>query len=726
MAAVVEKQARVFLEVGCEFTLRHRSGTVIELRPEGYLIRWEEYVDPDGVCHESTRGRMSYKDIAIENDYGTLRILKRPQASTPRPGGVSRVQRTGREVARMQLKKAYVQAADALIKSGVLRNVRDHFVELEDRIAMEGEVRHRRSLKVAERCGRRERPRSMSTEKPAPEPKRYEFQYPAANGRTFFQWYRAWLKQGDEELYDNYRKCGGASRYSEELRQFTGHVLAGLIDQERPHLGSLVESVQAAIHDENKRREQLPVPQGKLEMPGHGYVRNRIRDVAPFDHAIRTRGAEVAYRDLHALGKGVTPSRALERVEIDEYTVDLMVLMKDTPLFEELSKSEKLFIGLDGKPRRVTLSAAIDVHTRCLVAFQIVPEGHTNTLRSTLELVYLDKTPISDATGCTYRWEQCGAPEEVVLDRGTKYTSNEAYEILAALGITNLGAPAGKPWIKGYIERVFRTIHSDLLTRFSGRTFSDVVAKGENDPERRVSVTLENLLFWLVRWVVDAYHTRHHSALGMTPAEAWKRAVAESAPRSITNSEMRLAFGQRDTRKLSPSGVRMMNIDYQSDALTRLFHGQHARDVEVAWWHGDVGAIEVRIGNGEWMTVPAADERWIGKTEADLLAWLALRKNDDREARDARLETIAAINQASGQLKAHRMLVAKQRTSEELTRTEAKYALHMDTAERRHAFGGFEDILAGTIGAEDAPDIGSEPDESDKSAADIPPDQLME
>lgn len=724
MAAVVEKHPRVFLEKDCEFTLRHRSGKVIQVRPEGYLIRWDEHVNPQtGECFESAMQVMPYKDIAIENDYGTLRILKRPLASTPRPGGVSRVERTKREDARMQLKKAYVQAADALIKSGALRNIRDHFVELEDRLAMEGEVRHRRMLKAAER---RKPKRSGARQAPAPDANREEFQCPAANGRTFFKWYRTWQTHGDEGLFDKYRKCGGASRYSDELRHFTGQVLAGLLDQERPHLGSLVESVQAAIHDENKRREQLPVPQGKLEMPGHGYVRNRIRDVAPFDHAIRSRGAEGAYRDLHALGKGVTPSRALERVEIDEYKVDLMVLMKDTGLFEELSKSEKLFIGLDGEPRRVILSAAIDVHTRCLVAFQIVPEGHENTLLSTLELVYLDKTPISDAAGCTFRWEQCGAPEEVVLDRGTKYTSNEAYEILAALGITNLGAPAGKPWIKGYIERIFRTIHSDLLTRFSGRTFSDVVAKAENDPERRVSLTLENLLFWLVRWVVDAYHTRHHSALGMTPAAAWKRAVAESAPRSITNSEMRLAFGQRDTRKLSRSGVRMMNVDYQSDALARLFHGQHARDVEVAWWHGDVGAIEVRIGNGEWMTVPATDERWIGKTEADLLAWLELRKNDDREAREARLETIAKINQASGQLKAHRKLVAQQRTPEELLRTEAKFARHVVTAERQHAFGDYEDILAGAFGVEDAPDTGPEPDEFGEPAGDTPPDQLME
>lgn len=724
MAAVVEKRARIFLEKDCEFALQRRSGKVVELRKEGYLIRWDEYVNPQtGECLVSETNVLPYEAIALENDNGTLRILRRPKAAMPRAGGVRRDLRTEREVARMQLKKAYVQAAAALITKGELRNIRDDFERLKDRIAIEGEARHRRRLAKAEGSKRR---RSMARKAPAAGVKREVFEYPDPNGRTFFKWYRAWKAQGDEGLFDNYRKCGGTSRYSEELRRFTGQVLEGLIDQERPHLGSLVESVQATIHDENKRREQLPVPQGKLEVPGYGYIRNRILDIAPFDHAIRSHGFDVAYRDLHAVGVGVKTSRALERVEIDEYTVDLMVLMKDTPFFDDLSKSEKLFIGLNGKPQRVTLSAAIDVHTRCLLALQIVPEKHENTLRSTVELIYLDKTSISDAAGCECRWEQFGAPEEIVLDRGAKYVSNEAYEILAALGITNLGAPAGKPWLKPYIERVFRTLHSDLLARLPGRTFSNVVAKGENDPERRASLKLEDFLFWLVRWVVDAYHTKHHAALGMTPAQAWNLAVMQSAPRAITSSEMRLAFGTRVPRKLTRTGIRAMYIDYQSEALMTLCLGQREQDIEVAWWPSDVGAIEVRIGNGEWLTVPAANKDWIGKTDVDLIAWLSAQEDVDAAARETRLRTISMINEMSGQMKILRKLVAQQRTPEELLRTEAKFARHVVTAERQHAYGDYEDILAGTIGAEDAPDTGPEPDKSGKPAADIPPDQLME
>ena len=93
-----------------------------------------------------------------------------------------------------------------------------------------------------------------------------------------------------------------------------------------------------------------------------------------------------------------------------------------------------------------------------------------------------------------FGWPMGGAAEAIVFDRGDKYITDDAYDILADLGITNLGAPAGKPWLKPYIERVFRTVHSDLLLRFSGRAFSNVVERGENDAGARATLTLEACL----------------------------------------------------------------------------------------------------------------------------------------------------------------------------------------------------------------------------------------
>ena len=310
--------------------------------------------------------------------------------------------------------------------------------------------------------------------------KEFEFSQGVQSGRTYWKWFHLWKSQGDEGLFDSYRNCGGHSRYSDEVEAYV-----------RQTVTSIAGSVGAAIEAENKRRISQAVPEAGLPVVGYDYVHKVIVERAPLDHAIRRKGWDIAYKDLHSLGLGIQTSRALERVEIDEYTVDLMVLMRDTGLFDHLPASVRQFIGLDGEACRVTLSAAIDVHTRCLLALQIVPPGHESPLRDTVEMIYMNKAPISDAARCRFTWHQSGAPEMIVLDRGPDYISDEAYAVLASLGITNMGAPAAKPWLKPFIERVFRTIHEDLLQRFSGRTFSNVVQRGENDPAKRATLTLE-------------------------------------------------------------------------------------------------------------------------------------------------------------------------------------------------------------------------------------------
>ena len=93
-------------------------------------------------------------------------------------------------------------------------------------------------------------------------------------------------------------------------------------------------------------------------------------------------------------------------------------------LFDLLSPGEQIALGLTGKPCRVVISAAIDVHTRCVVGMNIVPEKHRSPLRDTLEVIYLDKGSISDAAGYTHTWSQGGMVETIVLDRGSNYISD--------------------------------------------------------------------------------------------------------------------------------------------------------------------------------------------------------------------------------------------------------------------------------------------------------------
>ena len=95
-------------------------------------------------------------------------------------------------------------------------------------------------------------------------------------------------------------------------------------------------------------------------------------------------------------------------------------------------------------------------------------------------------------------------------------------------------------------------MHATFLQRWSGRNFSNSVEKGKNDPKERATLTLEDFLFWLVRWIVDIYHDRPHAGLDyLKPREARNLAMAEHRPRRLTSREMRVHFGDIVVRKVT-------------------------------------------------------------------------------------------------------------------------------------------------------------------------------
>ncbi|WP_139226286.1 DDE-type integrase/transposase/recombinase [Sulfitobacter dubius] len=645
-----------------------------------------------GECHESTASVISFDAIVTENNYGTLKILRRPSAKPFDRQQIRRIERLPVEVARQRFKKQYVMAIQDMIDAGELRLIRDDFCDKIIDIVAKGKNRYDRylaglAIREKKRGGARAQRKRREIEKSV------EFHQGFKCGQTMWKWYWQWRDNGDDGLFDNYRNCGKYNRYDDATDAFIVSILSALWDQERPTVKSFVESVQAALGAENERRERLPVPAIKMKMVGYDYILRLIKENAPLDHKIRKNGWDKTYKDLHTLGPGIETSRALQRVEIDEYTVDLFVLMKSTDLFEHLPQSIKNILQLDGAARRVTLSAALDVHTRCFLALQIVPEGIESPLRHTVEMIYTDKNPIADAAGAKFGWPMAGAPETIVLDRGPAYVTDDAYDVLASLGITNLGAPAGKPWLKPFIERVFRTIHRDLLLRFSGRAFSNVIERGENDSAARSTLTLEAFLVWLVRWTVDAYHPKFHKGLGMSPKEAWEKATKECEPRSLSSDEMREAFGNQGRRKLSRSGLRVCHIDYQSDACMEKFLDSGAEYFDYLRWDGDIGTISVRCDDGPWTTVPAADEQWIGKNDIDLRVWLQERATQDPDEVRARRDFINDANKESVRLKQLKGLLSLPKTPAELQKDVDRFMRHADTAERRHKAGPYRDLL---------------------------------
>ena len=75
--------------------------------------------------------------------------------------------------------------------------------------------------------------------------------------------------------------------------------------------------------------------------------------------------------------------------------------------------------------------------------------------------------------------------------------------------------------MRGRIERFFGTMHTGLISRFTGRAFENVMAKGDYPAVGRASVPLDKVAAAQIRFVVDQYHNSPHRGLkGETPFDA--------------------------------------------------------------------------------------------------------------------------------------------------------------------------------------------------------------
>jgi transposase InsO family protein len=103
-----------------------------------------------------------------------------------------------------------------------------------------------------------------------------------------------------------------------------------------------------------------------------------------------------------------------------------------------------------------------------------------------------------------------GCPERLYVDNGANYRSHHLALVCAKLALALIHARPYRPQGKGKIERWFKTLRAQLLSRL---TPAD-------------TASLEALNRRLIRWIEAEYHrTPHHGLQGQTPLDRW----AESA-----------------------------------------------------------------------------------------------------------------------------------------------------------------------------------------------------
>ncbi|WP_165411101.1 Mu transposase C-terminal domain-containing protein [Rhizobium ruizarguesonis] len=386
---------------------------------------------------------------------------------------------------------------------------------------------------------------------------------------------------------------------------------AKFADPRKPTMAALYRELEAKIQELNGGRAANNLLPHK--MPTRKVFEKLVKDLDGFFVCEQREGKDAAMRKYFISSTGVEVQRPGERVEMDEWTVDLLTWITWIGMYNTLTDDQRKKL----KSIRLRIIVAIDVATRCILALRFV-QGAADEQHAVdaIEMMVTNKARLAQLCGATSVWPYHLTPELLVTDNGGSFNNYRVRAVTRAMGMMHMFPQAGRPQMRGTIESVLKTFSKQFLYWFEGRTFGDIFEKGDLDPTKRVSLSMDELNRLLVQAIVDIYHHVPHEGLcGETPHNAWMRlsrvyGVMPPPPARIR----RHIFGSKVTRIVTDHGVESFGIYYQSREL-QLLRMKTKATVDIRVDPYDLKTISVWNGTG-WLSVDAT-----AAIPADLSIW---------------------------------------------------------------------------------------------------------
>ena len=439
---------------------------------------------------------------------------------------------------------------------------------------------------------------------------------------------RTWLKRYEQGDYSylalvphTHRSGNRNDRFCLSSVRLLGDCVSAYLTRQRLSKMQVAKHCKSRFEEVNSAREAEGKP--ALRVPSRRAVERAIQRLDPYFTYVQRHGVEAANRKFALYETGLSASYPMERVEVDEWKVDIISVLAARGALDHLSDEElaKLERG------RRWLYLAIDCATRCVVGMRLAAVPNCEDAYALLSDITRDKTDLATAAGCQSTWHHFGGLGVVCTDNGAAFVDDLfSTSILEAHGHPET-PPGGLPHLRARVERIFGTFGTTLMPHLAGRTFSNTMERGDYPSEKLASLTDDALMQILTLYVVDVYHnTPHRGQGGETPNNCWNRLVKEKGvvPK-LAETTRRRAFGQRRRRKVTGRGVENLGIDYACPALQEFFLHSHESEVEIRFSLEDLGWILVHI-EGEWHPAHALQSCFEGVTYEDWSeAALALR-----------------------------------------------------------------------------------------------------
>lgn len=358
--------------------------------------------------------------------------------------------------------------------------------------------------------------------------------------RTLHRWLAAWRAHGIGGLERARRKDSKVSRrLAPEIE-----ALVRSLATKRPR------PTAAAIH----RKVRAEATARGLAAPSYSVVAEIVRGIEPARIAAATDAA--AYRDRHELVHRRDADAPNAMWQADHTMLDVLVIE-------------------DGKPVRPWLTLVIDDHSRAVAGFFLTTAAPSaiNTALALRQAIWRKDDP---------DWPVCGIPEQLYVDNGSDFVSENIEQACIALKIRLIHSPPGRPRGRGKIERFFRTVNDMFLPDIPGHLIN-------GRPLSEPAINLAELAVRFERFLHDVYHRRPHGTTGEEPIARWcSGGFLPALPESSEALDM-LLLRVTKPRKVGRDGIRFGGRRYIEPTLAA-FVGEQ---VDVLYDPRDLAEVRV-------------------------------------------------------------------------------------------------------------------------------------
>ncbi|MFV0543022.1 MAG: Mu transposase C-terminal domain-containing protein [Marinicella pacifica] len=374
----------------------------------------------------------------------------------------------------------------------------------------------------------------------------------AVSTNTIYNWLKKYERSGLlTSLLPKRRSDAGKTAFSKEVEKIIGEVIEReFMDKRRKSVAKVCDEVRRECFNRGFKAPHRNTIRNRIKLLNNKQVMKARHSSQEAAHYYRTINGEFPHADA-----------PLRVIQIDHTKLDI-ILVDDV---------HRINIG------RPFITLACCVHSRVVFGVWVGFENPSAlSVGLTISQGILAKDKYLEKVGVDGKWPIWGIPTCIHADNAKEFRGEMLKMACQQHNVRIEWRPVGKPQYGAHIERLLGTFSQEIHT-LPGTTSSSVAKKGSYNAEKEASLTLGEFEEWLVNYIVNVYHQREHSSLGMSPLQKLAEGIHgnEQVPgvgtlakiKSEHEEQFKLDFMPHVERTVQNYGIVWNKIYYYHDVL---------------------------------------------------------------------------------------------------------------------------------------------------------------